>query len=411
MKSLTYFLIICTVFLPITLSHVSNSIVKDYLIPETGKWLFPHNDDETNSTETPGTVNAPNTEIVEEMLSGFSQQVNTDTPAGVDTCLDDMSAMTINQFFYSIINKLANSDFMSIPLRTEGFKDTIDPTVLQCLQDNQQLQDLLDKYEVGDMSLNTFYSKLSNYTYEGNYQELVDQASNIRSAYENLDYKNAGLLTGQLLQAIIGFQPKFHSLLKNPLMMYYGSFTYLATLFNSRTKPVNSVFHPSVKFEDCLDDIEGLSNGNHKNHLMYMFNGVFTEVGLDEKDAYSFVFSCFNEDDAKLMLDSVAQFLTQIAGRDLYNVPQTIDKLNQNLSNRALKCFKSRHEFGKLVGKYGLKGKDVQYVLNRIDIHGQRKGYDALGDLANNIKGEIKNSGMQVAGEHLGKALKMVLKE
>lgn len=417
MKVLAFSAITCLLFFPLVLTTTTKATepVKDYLTPTTGKWLYPHNETED---QTPGTATATsptNVEIIEKMLGGFAQQVNANIPAGTEQCIDENTAMAFNAFFYSVINKLANSDFMTIPTRTKVFQQDLSSSTIQCWKNNKGFSNLLGLYGVQDMGLNNFYYKLANYTYNGNYQDLIDQASSIRSAYETQQYENAGSLSGQLLQAITNYQAQFFSPLKNALL-HFSPLVYLAKTYSAEKKILlNSFTAPNATFQDLLgpeDDFSEDDDGqNYVRDLRNILSGVYTTAKLKAQFAQKVVLGCFNEEDAKLTLDSLAQILAQVHGKDLYNLPNTVDNLTQALSDNTTECLNSKLEAKKLVKAFNLQGKNVTFIYNQIDAYIVKNGYESLENAVTKIENEIKYAGMEVAGQYIGKVFKAIVQE
>lgn len=423
MKVLALSAITCLLFFPLVLTKATKATepVKDYLTPTTGKWLYPHNETETPDSpppQTPGTATATdptNVQIVQKMLAGFAQQVNANTPAGAEQCLDEKTAMVFNAFFYSVINKLANSDFMTIPTRAKVFQQDVSASTIQCWKNNQAFENLLGLYGVQDMGLNNFYSKLANYTYNGNYQDLIDQASSIRSAYETQQYENAGSLSGQLLQAITNYQAQFFTPLKTALL-HYSPLMYFAKTYSAEKKILlNSFTAPNATFQDLLgpeDDFSDDDDGqNYVRDLRNILSGVYGTAKLKAQFAQKVALGCFSEEDAKLTLDALAQVLAQVHEKDLYNLPSTVDNLTEALSTNTTDCLSSKAEVQKLVKAFNLQGKDATFIYNQIDSYIVKNGYESLENAVTKIENEIKYAGMEVAGEYIGKVFKTIVQE
>ena len=144
-------------------------------------------------------------EIIHQTLIGFSHQLHLKAPCTVLKCLDDPVSLNITQFYYSIISKLATSDFITIDDAVKDFRANFPAPVSYCIETNPEIQNILDILGLKNVSLSDLYSRFTIYLLSGKFKDLIDRSYEIQKVYNKEKYEEAGALTCDLIETVLYF--------------------------------------------------------------------------------------------------------------------------------------------------------------------------------------------------------------
>ena len=371
-----------------------------FLYPTVGKWLnIDYDDGDAQTAGTPLAQDPSNTEILQLIFLGFAQDTDVELSADITPCLNEDFAMTTAQFFYSVINKLANSDFLSVPGRIKEYEAIIDPSTIDCWNQNQEVQSVLSEYNINNASLTEIYSRFAPYIRSGNITALSEKAADIRLAYEETRYTDTGVALGQLIRLVVNFggdledsHGQLHALDNESPLSKVAIFVDTQELFG---------------FNDYNDD-DYDENEEAQHDLRDLASGFFEEAGVSSERADSFIEKCFGLKPSRSTVRFIGDIFNQVLGKDYTSISSTIKDYKENLPADTLDCVASNSDLSKVMKNYGLEGKNLEYVYVKTVAYVISQGENALLKGVNKVKHEIESDAFEPAGEYAGKLLRSI---
>lgn len=145
-----------------------------------------------------------NLQSLQAIFNGLAQNVQKALP-DLSACLDDNVAKSVKDFISNAADELAVCDFISIYDEAGKLKANLPPAINWCLNNNQEVNDILAAYGLKDATAGAVISKFATYALTGYADELVNQASQIKNSFKKAAYEEAGALAGKLLQAVMNY--------------------------------------------------------------------------------------------------------------------------------------------------------------------------------------------------------------
>lgn len=158
--------------------------------------------------ETPADSEAQlDLQTLQAIFNGLAQNAQKALP-DLSACLDDNVAKSIKDFISNTADELAVCDFISIYDGAAKLKADLPPAINWCLNNNQQINDILAAYSLKDATAGTVISKFATYALTGYADELVNQAAQVKNSFKKSAYEEAGALAGKLLQSVMNYNPE-----------------------------------------------------------------------------------------------------------------------------------------------------------------------------------------------------------
>ena len=159
-----------------------------------------------NVNKLQSTVRVPaNVEAVQEIIDGVAKQADYPSP-NVTSCLNEGTAIEIIFYFNDILNRASNKELLSIPDRINQLKKSTKTQIAQCWDVNKDFQGIYQRLGNKDISLKKLYLKFAEYSLTGNYDALVQSASDIRTAFNEGRYEDVGKSLGELITTVLTYQ-------------------------------------------------------------------------------------------------------------------------------------------------------------------------------------------------------------
>jgi len=143
---------------------------------------------------------------LQNLMNGIFQDVQLPDPTTPINCFNQTTAQITLDFFASIISDIASNNYPQLVREYEVYRNALPQNVTNCIETDQQLDAAYDAYGFDSQTPVSLLQAYAKY-YVVHHANLLNTTNTIDSDISDDDYFQAGVLSGNLVLAILSGSP------------------------------------------------------------------------------------------------------------------------------------------------------------------------------------------------------------
>jgi hypothetical protein len=149
-----------------------------------------------------GTPDDPLVDL-QDLLNGLFEQAHLSDPTTIVKCFNSTSAQITLHFFEDVIGDLATDNYLALVREYQIYKGSLPQELIECVRGNQEVQQVYNAYGFNNETSKTLLQKYLTFNVKHHFQ-LLNYTKTIDQETEQGNWHDAGIVTGELIQGIIG---------------------------------------------------------------------------------------------------------------------------------------------------------------------------------------------------------------